>query len=138
MMSRLRPSRKARLRAALALAFTAGLLAACSAVSTIDMIPPAAGGLPANVPQRAAAQPDYPAVNDMPQRREALPLTEDEVKRAKTDLTTLRTQQEERTGTLPKPADAAAKKDAEVAKTAKKAKAAKPPTELTSAKDQNK
>jgi hypothetical protein len=126
------------LRAALALAFTAGLLAACSAVSTIDMIPTAAGGLPANAPQRAAAQPDYPAVNDMPQRREALPLTEDEVKRAKTDLTTLRTQQEERTGTSPKPADAAAKKDAEAAKTAKKAKAAKPATELTSAKDQNK
>jgi hypothetical protein len=126
------------LRAALALAFTAGLLAACSAVSTIDMIPPAAGGLPANVPQRAAAQPDYPAVNDMPQRREALPLTEDEVKRAKTDLTTLRTQQEERAGTLPKSADTAAKKDAEAAKTAKKTKAAKPPTELTSAKDQNK
>jgi hypothetical protein len=74
----------------------------------------------------------------MPQRREALPLTEDEVKRAKTDLTTLRTQQEERAGTLPKSADTAAKKDAEAAKTAKKAKGAKPATELTSAKDQNK
>jgi hypothetical protein len=138
MMSRLRSSRKARLRAALALAFAAGLLAACSAASTIDMIPPAAGGLPANVPQRAAAQPDYPAVNDMPQRREALPLTEDEINRAKTELTTLRNQQEERTGTSPKSAGAPAKKDAEAAKTAKKAKAAKPSTELTSAKDQNK
>jgi flagellar basal body L-ring protein FlgH len=138
MMSRLRPSRKARLRATLALAFAAGLLAACSSASTIDMIPTAAGGLPANAPQRSATPPEYPAVNEMPQRREALPLTEDEVKRAKTDLTTLRTQQEERAGTLPKSADTAAKKDAEAAKTAKKAKGAKPATELTSAKDQNK
>jgi len=100
------------------------------------MIPETAGGLPASVPARPAAPPEYPAVNDMPQRRDALPLTDDEVNRAKSELTTLRQQQEERTGTLPKGAAAPAKKDA-AAKPAKKTKDAKPPAELT-AKDRAK
>jgi ribosomal protein L29 len=138
MMSRLRRSRKQVLPPVLALGFAAGLLAACSAASTIDMIPSATGGLPSNAPQRSATPPEYPAVNEMPQRREALPLTEDELNRAKSELTTLRNQQEERAGTLPKSAAAPAKKDAAAVKTAKKAKDAKPAAELTSAKDQTK
>jgi hypothetical protein len=118
-----------------ALALAAGLLGACSSTSTAvtDMVPEAAGGLPASVPARPATSPEYPAVNDMPQRREALPLTDDEVKRAKSELTTLRQQQEERAGVLPKGAAAPVKKDA-AAKPAKKSKNAKPPAELT-AKD---
>jgi hypothetical protein len=117
----------------LALFLAAGSLMACS--STIDMIPTSTGGLPSNAPQRPAAQPEYPAVNEMPQRREALPLTDDELNRVKSELTTLRNQQEERAGVAPKAATAPAKKEADAAKAAKKPKV---PTELTSAKDQNK
>jgi hypothetical protein len=121
----------------LALFLAAGGLAACSSTSTIDMIPVAAGGLPANVPQRAAAPPEYPAVNEMPQHRAALPMTDEELNRAKSELTTLRNQQEERAGTAPKAAPPA-KTPADAAKAAKKSKDPKQPTELTSAKDQNK
>jgi hypothetical protein len=132
-MSRLRPLRKNNLAPVPALALAAGLLAACSAASTIDMMPSAAGGLPANVPARPATAPEYPAVNAMPQHRDALPLTDDEVKRAQAELTTLRHQQEERAGTSPKSAAAPTKKEP-AAKSAKKTKDAKPPRELT-AKD---
>lgn len=135
-MSRFRPLRKKNLTSALALCFAAGLLAACSSTTAItDSIPEAAGGLPTNIPARPAVAPEYPAVNAMPQRREALPLTDEEVKRAQAELTTLRQQQEQRAaGTGPKAPAPPAKKDAAAAKPAKKAKAAKPPAELT-AKD---
>src|SRR5262249_32801809 len=110
------------------------LLAACSSTGITDMIPSAAGGLPENAPARSATPPEYPAVNAMPQRRDALPLTDDEVKRTQSELTTLRQQQEQRTAEPePKSAAAAAKKKA-VAKTVKKPKDAKPAAELT-AKD---
>jgi hypothetical protein len=117
----------------LALFLAAGALAACS--STVDMIPASVGGLPSNAPQRSAAQPEFPAVNEMPQRRDALPLTDEEINRTKSELTTLRNQQEERAGTAPKPAAAPAKKEADAAKAAKKPRG---PMELTPAKDQNK
>lgn len=132
-MSRFRPLRKNNLARVAALGIAAGLLAACSSASMTDMIPSAAGGLPANAPARPAAEPEYPAVNAVPQHREALPLTDEEVKRAQSELTTLRQQQEERAGTAPKSAAAPAKKDA-AAKPAQKPKDAKPPAELT-AKD---
>jgi len=123
----------------LALFLAAGALAACSSTSTIDMIPTAAGGLPSNAPQRAAAPPEYPAVNAMPQHPEALPMTDEELKRAKSELTTLRNQQEERAGTAPKAAaPEPGKTPADAAKAAKKSKDPKQPTELTSAKDQSK
>ena len=138
MMSRLRGLRKRNLAPALALALSAGALAACSSTAITDMVPSAAGGLPANTPERPATAPEYPAVGAMPQRREALPLTDDEVKKTQSELTTLRQHQEEITGTLPKSAAAPEKKDAAPAKTAKKPKDKKPPTELTSAKDQTK
>jgi hypothetical protein len=121
----------------LALLLGAGALAACSSMT--DMIPTSAGGLPSTAPQRAAAPPEYPPVNEMPQHREALPMTEEELNRAKSELTTLRNQQEERVGTTPKAAaPAPGKTPADAAKAAKKSKDPKQPTELTSAKDQSK
>jgi hypothetical protein len=132
-MSRFRLLRKNNLRSILALGLAAGLLAACSSTSITDMVPTAAGGLPANAPARPEAAPEYPAVSAMPQRREALPLTDEEIKRAQAELTTLRQQQEQRAAEAePKSAAPAAKKDA-AAKPAKKPKDAKP-AELT-AKD---
>ena len=133
-MSRFRPLRKNNLPPVLALALAAGLLAACSSTSITDSIPAAAGGLPANLPARPATEPEYPAVGAMPQRRDALPLTDEELKRTQAELTTLRQQQEQRAGTAPKPAAAPAKKDGAAAKPTKKTKDAKPAAELT-AKD---
>jgi hypothetical protein len=135
MMSRLRPLRKINLAPMLALGFAAGLLAACSSTQMTDMIPTAAGGLPENAPARPATAPEYPAVSSMPQRREALPLTDDEIKRNKDEMTTLRQQQEQRATEAhaePAPPPPPAKKSA--AKPAKKSKDAKPAAELT-AKD---
>jgi hypothetical protein len=136
MMSRLRPLRKNNLAPMLALGLAAGLLAACSSTQMTDMIPTAAGGLPENAPTRPAAAPEYPAVNAMPQRREALPLTDDEIKRTQAEMTTLRQQQEQRAAEAePKPAVAPAKKTA-AAKPAKKSKEAKPkPAAELTAKD---
>ncbi len=132
MMSRFRSLRKNNLAPLLTLGVAAALLAACSATTLTDMIPTAAGGLPDNAPARPATAPEYPAVNAMPQRRDALPLTDDEVKRTQSELTTLRQQQVERAAEPePKPAPAPAKKTA-ATKPAKK-KDAKP-AELT-AKD---
>ena len=135
---------KARAAGMVALLLAAGALAGCSSTidtvdKGIDMIPTAAGGLPSNAPQRAATPPQYPAVNEMPQRREALPLTDDELNRTKSELTTLRNKQEEMAGTAPKPAAAPEKKQADAAKGAAKGpKKPKQPTELSSAKDQGK
>jgi len=139
-MSRLRRSRKQNLAPLLAFGFAAGLLAACSSTSVTDMIPSAAGGLPANTPERSATPLEYPAAGAMPQRREALPLSDDELNRAKAELSTLRQQQEERAGALAKEETAPAKADAVPAKTAKKPKPknAKAAAELTPAKDQTK
>src|SRR5262249_9468836 len=132
-MSRLRPLRKHNLAPLLALPLIAGMLAACSSTSLTDMIPTAAGGLPENAPARPATPPEYSAVNAMPQRREALPLTDDEGKRPQAEMTTLRQQQEKRAAEPEaKPAPAPATK-AVAAKPAKKTKDAKP-AELT-AKD---
>jgi hypothetical protein len=134
-MSRLRPPRRQALGTGMLALLLAGGLAACSSMT--DMIPTSAGGLPSNAPQRSATPAEYPAVNEMPQHREALPMTEEELNRAKSELTTLRNQQEERAGTAPKAA-APAKTPADAAKAAKKSKDPKLPTELTSAKDQTK
>lgn len=141
MMSRLRPLRKNNLAPLLALGFAAGLLAACSSTQITDMVPTAAGGLPERAPARPATAPEYPAVNAMPRPRE-VPLTDDEVKRAQAEMTTLRQQQEQRAAEAavepppapdPPPAPPPAKKSA-AAKPAKKSKDAKPAAELT-AKD---
>jgi hypothetical protein len=134
MMSRLRSLRKINLAPMLALGLAAGLLAACSSTQITDMVPTAAGGLPENAPARPATAPEYPAVNAMPQRREALPLTDDEIKRTQAEMTTLRQQQEQRAAEAgTEPATAPAKK-AVAAKPTKRSKDAKPAAELT-AKD---
>jgi hypothetical protein len=117
----------------LALGLAAGLLAACSSTQITDMVPTAAGGLPDNAPTRPATAPEYPAVT-MPQRREALPLTDDEIKRTQAEMTTLRQQQEQRAAEAGTEPAAAPAKKAAAAKPAKKSKDAKPAAELT-AKD---
>ena len=122
----------------LALFMAAGGLGACSSTSVTDMIPSVAGGLPANAPQRSAAQPEYPTVTEMPRRPEALPMTDEELNRTKAELTTLRNKQEELAGNAPPPATAAGKTPADAAKAAKKPKDAKQPAEQTAAKDQPK
>jgi hypothetical protein len=61
----------------------AAMLSGCSSV--VDSIPTAAGGLPQDVPERAAVQPAYPAVNDVPAGR-APPMTEAERQLLKDDL----------------------------------------------------
>ena len=89
--------------------------------------------------QRSATQPQFPAVNEMPQHREALPLTDDELNRTKSELTTLRNKQEEMAGTAPKPTAAPEKKPTDAAKAAANGtKKPKEPVELSSAKDQSK
>jgi hypothetical protein len=134
MMSRLRSLRKINLAPMLALGLAAGLLAACSSTQITDMVPTAAGGLPDNAPTRPATAPEYPAVNAMPQRREALPLTDDEIKRTQAEMTTLRQQQEQRAAEAGTEPAAAPAKKAVAAKPTKKSKDAKPAAELT-AKD---
>jgi hypothetical protein len=122
--------RKNNLAPLLTLGFAAALLAACSSTAITDMIPSAAGGLPENAPARSATPPEYPAVNAMPQRRDALPLTDDEVKRTQSELTTLRHQQEQQAAE-PEPKRVAPAKKTAAAKPAKKLKDAKPAAELT-------
>jgi hypothetical protein len=134
MMSRLRSLRKINLAPMLALGLAAGLLAACSSTQITDMVPTAAGGLPENAPARPATAPEYPAVNAMPQRREALPLTDDEIKRTQAEMTTLRQQQEQRAAEAGTEPAAAPAKKAVAAKPTKRSKDAKPAAELT-AKD---
>jgi hypothetical protein len=126
----------------LALGLAAGLLAACSSTQITDMIPTAAGGLPENAPARPAAAPEYPAVNAMPQRREAL--TDDEVKRTQAEMTALRQQQEQRAAEAaiepppaPDPPPPPAKKSVAVKSApvaAKKTAAAKPAKKTNDAK----
>jgi hypothetical protein len=146
-LSNFRPSRRQAirlpgLRAALALWFVAGALAGCSLPSMIDSIPTSAGGLPPETPARLETQPEYPAVNDMPRRPEAIPLTDDEQNRLRTELTTLRDRQEQLTGTAPPKKDdpAAKKKDAAGAKkdAAKKPKKPEAAAQSDPAKDDKK
>jgi hypothetical protein len=85
-----------------ALALLAVGLAACSSVASLgdkigDSLPPAAGGLPSDVPARAATQPDFVSVGDTPPARELKTLTEDQRKKLEADLVTLRDRQEGKT-----------------------------------------
>jgi hypothetical protein len=114
-----------------ALVVLAAPLAACS--SAVDMIPTSAGGLPANVPERPAVQPEFPPVNALPHRREEAPLTDDEQNRLRSELTTLRDRQSGR-AEPPKTPPAPAKKEADAGK--KPAKKANEPVALQPAKDQ--
>ncbi len=59
-------------------------------------IPAAAGGLPADVPERPQTTPAYPAVHDMPPARNTAVLTEEEKKRVEAELAIMREQQAKR------------------------------------------
>ncbi len=136
-MSGLRQSRKEGgrapgLRAIAALVLLAAPVAACSSV--VDMIPTAAGGLPAKAPERPETQPEFPAVNALPQRREEAPLTDDELNRLKSELTTLRDRQPGRSEPPKAPPPAPVKKEADAAK--KPAKKSNEPLALQPGGDQ--
>lgn len=73
------------------------LLAGCS--STIEKLPAAVGGLPADAPDRPATPAAYPAVHDMPPARTNTVLTEDEQKKAAAELAAARDQQAKRAAT---------------------------------------
>jgi hypothetical protein len=71
------------------------LLAGCG-TAAIDMIPSRMGGLPQNAPERPAAQPAYPAINDTQFERDDKPLTAEEQKKLEADLAALRKTQADR------------------------------------------
>jgi len=73
-----------------------GVLAGCS--STIEKLPSAVGGLPADAPERTATPSAYPAVHDMPPPRTNVVLTEAEQKKAAAELAAAREQQAKRAG----------------------------------------
>lgn len=86
-------------------------LAGCSSV--IDHVPTWAGGMPDGVPERAATQPAYPAVHDMPPARaDGGVLSDAERKKLKDELNAMRSQTEsnisaaETTGAATAPAGA--------------------------------
>jgi hypothetical protein len=70
-------------RVALAL-LLAAMGGGCSSV--IDHIPTSMGGLPEGTPPRAAVQPAYPNVHDMPPARQDTALSEAERNRLREDL----------------------------------------------------
>ncbi len=73
------------------------LLIACS--STIEKLPAAVGGLPADAPERPATPAAFPAVHDMPPPRSNTVLTEDEQKKAAAELAAARDRQAKRAAT---------------------------------------
>jgi hypothetical protein len=75
-----------RMVAVLALFATAAILPACSASIIGDHLPTAAGGLPEGAPQRPAQPAAYPAVHDLPPKRQDAVLTDDEQKKLEDDL----------------------------------------------------
>jgi hypothetical protein len=62
------------------------VLAGCSATIIADHMPTATGGLPEGAPQRPAEPAPYPAVHDLPPKRESIVLTDEEQKRLEDDL----------------------------------------------------
>src|SRR5262249_27828833 len=72
--------------AVLALFAAAAILTACSASIMADHLPTAAGGLPEGAPQRPAQPAAYPAVHDLPPKRQDSMLTDDEQKKLEDDL----------------------------------------------------
>jgi hypothetical protein len=76
-------------------AFVATALCACSSTVFSDM-PTAVGGLPAGTPERPVTPTAYPAVHDMPPRREDAVLTDAELRKAQDDLQAARDRQTKR------------------------------------------
>ena len=79
-----RPARRALVCSALLV--LGASLAACSATTVADHLPPAAGGLPQNTPPRPSTPAEYPAVHDMPPPRSSPVLTEEEQKKLEDEL----------------------------------------------------
>jgi hypothetical protein len=75
-----------RMVAVLALFAAAAILPACSASMIGDHLPTAAGGLPEGAPQRPDAPAAYPAVHDLPPKRQDTVLTDEEQKKLEEDL----------------------------------------------------
>jgi len=65
-------------------------LAGCSASMVGDHLPTSVGGLPEQAPQRPAVPAPYPAVNDLPPKREATVLSYEEQKKLEDDLVAAR------------------------------------------------
>jgi hypothetical protein len=77
----------------------AGFLAGCASAPKMgDYIPTAAGGLPEGTPERSTTPGAYPAVHDMPPRRESTVLTSAEQKQLEDDLAAARKRAETATG----------------------------------------
>jgi hypothetical protein len=76
--------------AAAALFAVAAILGGCSATTIADHMPTAAGGLPEGAPQRPATPAAYPAVHDLPPKRQQNVLTEEEQKKLEDDLVAAR------------------------------------------------
>jgi hypothetical protein len=62
------------------------ILAGCSAGTIADHMPTAAGGLPEGTPQRPVTPAAYPAVHDLPPKRESTMLSDEEQKKLEDDL----------------------------------------------------
>ena len=76
-------------------AVVAPTLSACSSTMFSEM-PASVGGLPAGTPERSATPAAYPAVHDMPPRRNDVVLTDAEQKKIQNDLNAARDQQTKR------------------------------------------
>lgn len=80
----------ARVVAASLLLSVAALLSGCSASLVGDHLPQAAGGLPADAPDRPADPGPYPAVHSMPPPRATATLNDDQQKLLESDLIAVR------------------------------------------------
>jgi hypothetical protein len=69
-------------------------LSACSSV--LSELPQAAGGMPANAPQRPEEQAAYPAVHDMPAARTTIVMTDADRQKAEAELAAARAAQAKR------------------------------------------
>lgn len=61
-----------------------------------DTLPHAAGGLPAQAPERAKAQPEYPRVGETPPPRPTPTMSEEERKQTEAELIAARERQNAR------------------------------------------
>jgi hypothetical protein len=101
----LQHGRSGRILVAASLVAAAVLLSACSASTIGDHLPTAIGGLPEGTPQRPATPAAYPAVHDLPPKRDDTMLSYEEQKKLEDDLIAARTRA---AGAAGVPADKAA------------------------------
>jgi hypothetical protein len=88
--------------AATALLFAAAaILPGCSATTVADHMPTAVGGLPEGTPQRPATPAAFPAVHDLPPKREDTVLSYEEQKKLADDLIAARKRATGATGAKP-------------------------------------